>query len=99
MRIVIIGAGGIGGWLGTRLSASGQQVGFLVHDRTLAALRSGGLTLRDCSGGEPGTVERCGGAVGDGHVCRPFVSGAALVHAAVVCSVGAPSSGAPAEES
>ena len=56
MRIVIIGAGGIGGWLGTRLSASGQQVGFLVHDRTLAALRSGGLTLRDCSGGEPGTV-------------------------------------------
>ena len=56
MRIVIIGAGGIGGWLGTRLSASGQQVGFLVHDRTLAALRSGGLMLRDCSGGEPGTV-------------------------------------------
>ena len=56
MRIVIIGAGGIGGWLGARLSASGQQVGFLVHNRTLAALRSGGLMLRDCSGGEPGTV-------------------------------------------
>ena len=56
MRIVIIGAGGIGGWLGTRLSASGQQVGFLVHGRTLAALRSGGLTLRDCSRGEPGFV-------------------------------------------
>ena len=56
MRIVIIGAGGIGGWLGARLAACGQQVGFLVHDRTLAALRSGGLTLRDCSGGEPGTV-------------------------------------------
>ena len=56
MRIVVIGAGGIGGWLGARLAASGQQVGFLVHDRTLAALRSGGLTLRDCSGGEPGTV-------------------------------------------
>ena len=56
MRIVVIGAGGIGGWLGARLAASGQQVGFLVHGRTLAALRSGGLTLRDCSGGEPGTV-------------------------------------------
>ena len=56
MRIVVIGAGGIGGWLGARLAASGQQVGFLVHDRTLAALRSGGLTLRDCSGGEPGIV-------------------------------------------
>ena len=56
MRIVVIGAGGIGGGLGARLAASGQQVGFLVHDRTLAALRSGGLTLRDCSRGDPGTV-------------------------------------------
>ena len=56
MRIVVIGAGGIGGWLGARLAASGQQVGFLVHDRTLAALRSSGLTLRDCSEGEPGFV-------------------------------------------
>ena len=51
MRIVIIGAGGIGGWLGTRLSASGQQVGFLVHDRTLAALRSSGAL-----GGDPDLV-------------------------------------------
>ena len=56
MRIVVIGAGGIGGWRGARLAASGQRIGFLVHGRTLAALRSGGLTLRDCSGGEPGTV-------------------------------------------
>ena len=56
MRIVVIGAGGIGGWLGARLAASGQQVGFLVHGRTLAALRSGGLTLSDCSRGEPGIV-------------------------------------------
>ena len=40
MRIVVIGAGGIGGWLGARLAASGQQVGFLVHGRPLAALRS-----------------------------------------------------------
>ena len=56
MRIVVIGAGGIGGWLGARLAASGQQVGFLVHGRTLEALCSGGLMLRDCSGGEPGTV-------------------------------------------
>jgi len=35
---------------------AGQQVGFLVHGRTLEALRSGGLTLRELSGGEPGTV-------------------------------------------
>ena len=56
MRIVVIGAGGIGGWLGARLATSGQQVGFLVHGHTLEALRSGGLTLRELSGGEPGTV-------------------------------------------
>lgn len=56
MRIVVIGAGGIGGWLGARLAVAGQQVGFLVHGRTLEALRSGGLTLRELSGGEPGTV-------------------------------------------
>ncbi|TFH54094.1 2-dehydropantoate 2-reductase [Actinomyces viscosus] len=56
MRIAVIGAGGIGGWLGARLAASGQQVGFLVHGRTLEALRSGGLTLRDCSNGGSGTV-------------------------------------------
>ena len=56
MRIVVIGAGGIGGWLGARLAVAGQQVGFVVHGRTLEALRSGGLTLRELSGGEPGTV-------------------------------------------
>ena len=56
MRIVVIGAGGIGGWLGARLASTGQQVGFLVHGRTLEALRSEGLTLLDGSGGEPGTV-------------------------------------------
>lgn len=45
MRIVIIGAGGIGGWLGARLAAAGDDVGFLVHGATLEALRTGGLTL------------------------------------------------------
>ena len=44
MRIVVIGAGGIGGWLGARLAASGQQIGFLVHGGTLEALRLEGLT-------------------------------------------------------
>lgn len=56
MRIVVIGAGGVGGWLGTRLAASGHQVGFLVHGRTLQALISGGLTLLDRSDGDPGSV-------------------------------------------
>lgn len=50
MRIVVIGAGGIGGWLGARLAAAGQEVAFLVHGATLEALRTGGLTLTDADG-------------------------------------------------
>lgn len=41
----VIGAGGIGGWLGTRLAEAGHRVGFLVHGATLEALRRRGLTL------------------------------------------------------
>ncbi len=39
MRIVVIGAGGIGGWLGTRLAAIRQHVGLQVHHPTRAAQR------------------------------------------------------------
>ena len=43
--IVIIGAGGIGGWLGTRLVDAGARVAFLVHGRTLEALNTSGIRL------------------------------------------------------
>ena len=56
MKIVIVGAGGIGGWLGARLAAGGQRVAFLVPGATLEALRAGGLTLLERTGGPPGKV-------------------------------------------
>lgn len=40
MRIGIVGAGAIGGWLGVRLAAAGHRVGVIARGETLAALSS-----------------------------------------------------------
>ena len=48
--VAIVGAGAIGGWLGTRLARSGRQVSALARGDTLAALRANGLRLQQ--GGE-----------------------------------------------
>jgi 2-dehydropantoate 2-reductase len=50
MRIAIIGAGAIGGWLGVRLAEAGQQVSILTRGETLTAIRQNDLRLT--SGGE-----------------------------------------------
>lgn len=49
MRITLVGAGAIGGLLGTRLAAAGHEVNALARGATLAALRAHGWRLR--SGG------------------------------------------------
>ena len=41
MRIGIVGAGAIGGWLGVRLARAGHAVSVLARGETLAALRAG----------------------------------------------------------
>lgn len=46
MRYVIYGTGAIGGIVGARLQAAGQQVVFIARGRTLETLRRDGLTLR-----------------------------------------------------
>ncbi len=46
MRIAIIGAGSIGGYLAAKLILSGQQVTLIVRGANLEAIRSKGLTLR-----------------------------------------------------
>jgi 2-dehydropantoate 2-reductase len=47
MKVCIVGAGAIGGWIGTRLAATGQaQVSALARSATLAALREHGWRLR-----------------------------------------------------
>lgn len=45
MRILIVGAGAIGGWLAGVLARGGAEVALLARGVTLAALRDAGLTL------------------------------------------------------
>jgi 2-dehydropantoate 2-reductase len=50
MRITIVGAGGVGGYVGARLQASGEQVAYLARGAHLAALQREGLRLRSPEG-------------------------------------------------
>lgn len=45
MRILFVGAGGIGGYFGARFAAAGHDVTFLARGATLEALRTHGLTV------------------------------------------------------
>ena len=45
MRIAVMGAGGMGGWLGAKLSASGSDVSFIARGAHLEALRTNGLRV------------------------------------------------------
>jgi 2-dehydropantoate 2-reductase len=45
LRVAIVGAGAIGGFVGLRLALSGEQVTFIARGATLDALRSRGLKL------------------------------------------------------
>lgn len=50
MNIAIVGAGAIGGLLGTRLALAGRHVTFIARNRNLAAINADGFTLIDESG-------------------------------------------------
>ena len=50
MRFAIVGAGAIGGLLGTRLALAGNVVTFIARNRNLAAINAGGFTLIDEDG-------------------------------------------------
>jgi 2-dehydropantoate 2-reductase len=45
MRIAVIGAGGVGGWLAARLWAAGAEVQVVARGAHLAAIQAHGLTL------------------------------------------------------
>jgi 2-dehydropantoate 2-reductase len=45
MRIVIMGAGGLGGYFGARLAAAGNDVAFVARGAHLAAIRANGLRV------------------------------------------------------
>ncbi len=50
MRIVILGAGGVGGYYGGLLARSGNDVGFVARGAHLAALRQRGLRVESVHG-------------------------------------------------
>jgi 2-dehydropantoate 2-reductase len=45
VRILVVGAGAIGGYFGARLAAAGRDVTFLVRERRANQLRRGGLEV------------------------------------------------------
>ena len=45
MRIAVVGAGAIGGYLGARLSLAGNEVTFIARGANLNAIRQNGMTL------------------------------------------------------
>jgi hypothetical protein len=51
LRIAIMGSGGVGGYVGSRLAAAGQDVTFIARGDHLAAIREHGLALRSALGG------------------------------------------------
>jgi 2-dehydropantoate 2-reductase len=50
LRIAVMGSGGVGGYLGGRLAAAGQDVTFVARGAHLAAIRAHGLALRSALG-------------------------------------------------
>ena len=50
MRIVIMGAGGLGGYFGARLAAVGNDVAFVARGAHLGAMRASGLVVRSARG-------------------------------------------------
>src|SRR5687768_10165225 len=50
MRIVVMGAGGVGGYFGARLARGGCEVAFVARGAHLAALREQGLHVRSQHG-------------------------------------------------
>jgi 2-dehydropantoate 2-reductase len=50
MRIAIVGSGGVGGYFGGRLAATGADVTFIARGAHLDALRSGGFRLQSPKG-------------------------------------------------
>ena len=52
MKIAIIGAGAIGGYVGVKLALAGEDVTFIVRGANLEAIRNHGMKLIDHDGHE-----------------------------------------------
>ncbi len=56
MKICIVGAGAIGGWLGARLALAGHEVSLLARGAALDALQTHGLRIDELEGADTGTT-------------------------------------------
>jgi len=45
MKVAVVGAGAIGGYLGAKLALAGEEVTFIARGRNLEAIRAGGMKL------------------------------------------------------
>ncbi|MBI1848628.1 MAG: 2-dehydropantoate 2-reductase [Candidatus Rokubacteria bacterium] len=65
MRVLVLGAGGVGGYFGGRLSRAGEQVAMLARGEHAAVMRRDGLTVRSALDGQwvvrPEVIERVSG--------------------------------------
>jgi len=65
MRIVMLGAGGVGGYFGAKLARAGEDVTFVARGAHLDAIRRDGLTVRSSLEGQwtvkPAAVDDLGG--------------------------------------
>jgi 2-dehydropantoate 2-reductase len=52
MRVLMLGAGGVGGFFGAKLARAGEEVTFLARGRHLDAMRANGLRVRSAIEGE-----------------------------------------------
>ena len=52
MRIVVLGAGGVGGYFGAKLARAGEDVTFVARGAHLAAIRAAGLRVHSTIEGE-----------------------------------------------
>src|SRR5262245_50122180 len=50
MKIAVVGAGGVGGYFGARLAASGQDVWFIARGAHLESMRRDGLRVYSANG-------------------------------------------------
>ena len=63
MRILVMGAGGLGGYFGGLLAHSGADVTFIARGANLQALQTRGLTVRSVNGNFALPVHACADAV------------------------------------
>ena len=50
MKIAVMGAGGVGGYFGAKLAASGEEVHFIARGAHLEAMRKNGLQVHSANG-------------------------------------------------